>query len=101
MAGVARKDGVDSIDTGHTCDTTSATEKGSSTVFADGTGVCRKGDTIKIHSIEVGGYCVPHIGADITGGSSSVFADGIAIARKGDAADFGSITSGSSSVFAG
>jgi uncharacterized Zn-binding protein involved in type VI secretion len=100
MAAVARKSGTDTVSTGHLCDTTTTTSAGSSTVFVDGIGACRKGDAITIHTTKVGDSCVPH-SVSINAGSSSVFVDGIAIARLGDSADSGAITSGSSTVFAG
>lgn len=100
MPAVARKDGIDSVNTGHGCDTTTVTSAGSSNVFVNGTGVCRVGDSIQIHTIPSGASCVPHT-AVINAGSSSVFVNGISIARNGDSADMGNISSGSSNVFAG
>ena len=100
MPGVARKSGTDTVSTGHGCTSTTATDAGSSTVFVDGIGACRLGDTIQIHTTPAGQYCVPH-SASINAGSSTVYVDGIAIARQGDSADAGNITSGSSTVFAG
>jgi len=100
MPAVARKSGTDTISTGHGCDATTVTNVGSSTVFVDGIGACRMGDTIQIHTLPAGQTCVPHT-AQINAGSSTVFVDGIAIARQGDSADAGNITSGSSTVFAG
>lgn len=99
MAGVARM-GTDTVSTGHLCDTTTHTLVGSSSVFVNGVGACRKGDAITIHKTKVGDSCVPH-SANINAGSSTVFVDGFAIARNGDAADSGSISSGSEDVFAG
>jgi uncharacterized Zn-binding protein involved in type VI secretion len=100
MPAVARKSGTDSVITGHSCDAISSTNAGSSSVFVNGIGACRLGDAIMIHTYPVGQSCVPHT-AVINAGSSSVFVDGIAIARLGDSADAGSISSGSSNVFAG
>jgi uncharacterized Zn-binding protein involved in type VI secretion len=100
MAGVARKGGTDTVSTGHGCTGTTSTLAGSSTVFVDGIGACRKGDTITVHTVPAGKYCIPH-SAKINIGSNSVFVDGIGIARNGDSTDAGSLSSGSSSVFAG
>lgn len=100
MPAVARKDGVDTVLTGHGCDVTTVTLIGSSTVFADGIGVCREGDQIEIHQTTSGGSCANHL-AYINEGSSTVFADGIAIARKGDSTDLGQLITGSSTIFAG
>lgn len=100
MPAVARKSGTDTVATGHLCDTTTTTNAGSSSVFVNGIGACRLGDAIMIHTFPVGQSCVPHT-AVINAGSGTVFVDGIAIARLGDSADAGSITSGSSNVFAG
>lgn len=100
MPAVARKDGTDSINTGHGCDATTVTQAGSGNVFVNGKGACRKGDAIKIHTILAGTSCVPH-SAQINAGSGSVFVNGIPIARKGDSADAGNISSGSGNVFAG
>jgi uncharacterized Zn-binding protein involved in type VI secretion len=100
MSKVARKNGADTVNTGHGCDSTTVTDVGSSSVFVNGIGVCRKGDRIKIHTIPSGSSCVPHT-AVINVGSSSVFVNGIAIARLGDSADAGNISSGSNNVFAG
>jgi uncharacterized Zn-binding protein involved in type VI secretion len=100
MPAVARKDGNDSISTGHGCDSTTVTEAGSGNVFVNGIGACRKGDVIRIHTIPSGKSCVPH-SAKINVGSGTVFVNGIPIARKGDSADAGNISSGSGNVFAG
>lgn len=100
MPAVARKDGTDTVNTGHGCNTTTVTEQGSSTVFINGIGACRKGDAIRVHTVPSGKNCVPHT-AYINVGSSTVFVNGIAIARTGDSADSGNISSGSNNVFAG
>ena len=98
--GIARGNEQDSVLTGHTCDTTTKTDKCSDDVFANGYGVCRVGDTIKEHKRPVGSSCVNHIVA-ILAGSSTVFANGKAIARNTDSVDLGNISSGSTDVFSG
>jgi uncharacterized Zn-binding protein involved in type VI secretion len=100
MPAVARRGGQDTVNTGHTCDATTVTDVGSSNVFVNGYGVCRQGDAIQIHNIKVGQYCVPHT-AVINTGSNSVYVNGKPIARNGDSTDLGTLTSGSSNVFAG
>ena len=100
MPAVARKSGKDTINTGHGCDATTVTNKGSDDVFVNGIGACRKGDELQIHTVPQGKSCVPHT-SYINSGSSTVFVNGISIARLGDSADSGSITSGSSDVFSG
>jgi uncharacterized Zn-binding protein involved in type VI secretion len=98
--GIARGSGTDTVSTGHGCTSTTTTDKCSSDVIINGKGACRLGDTITIHTYPVGDSCVPHT-ASITSASSSVFVNGIAIARDTDSADSGSISSGSTDVFAG
>lgn len=98
--GIARGLQQDSVKTGHLCDTITTTNKCSSTVFVNGYGTCRNGDAITIHTKPVGDSCSNHT-AYITSGSSTVFVDGISVARDSDSADAGSISSGSTNVFAG
>lgn len=100
MPGIARKDGTDQVLTGHGCDVITVTDKGSSDVFVNGIGACRKGDSIKVHTIPSGPSCIPHT-AYITGGSSTVFVNGIPVARQSDAADEGMIITSSTDVIAG
>jgi uncharacterized Zn-binding protein involved in type VI secretion len=100
MTGVARKDGTDTINTGHGCDSTTVTDVGSDNVFINSKGACRINDTIRVHNVPSGNNCVPHT-AEITSGSSKVFVNSKAIARDGDSADSGNISSGSNNVFAG
>lgn len=100
MPAVARKNGTDTVNTGHGCDATTVTQAGSSNVLINGIGACRKTDAIQVHTIPSGASCVPHT-AYINVGSSTVFVNGLPIARNGDSADAGNISSGSSNVFAG
>lgn len=100
MPAVARMSGQDTVSTGHDCDATTVTDVGSPNVFVNGVGACRQGDAIQIHSIKVGQYCVPH-SAQINAGSNSVYVNGKPIARNGDFTDAGTLSSGSSNVFAG
>lgn len=100
MPAVARGSGQDTISTGHTCTSTTNTDKCSTNVFVNNKGACRKGDKIKVHTHKVGKKCVNHT-ETIKEGSASVFVNNIAIARKSDSADKGSISSGSPTVFAG
>jgi uncharacterized Zn-binding protein involved in type VI secretion len=98
MPAVARNG--DPITTGHGCDGTSTVIGPSPSVFANNIGVERKGDPVAPHTIPSGRRCVGH-SAVINAGSGTVFANNIALARVGDSADAGSITGGSSNVFAG
>ena len=101
MPAVARKDGKDTVKTGHTtCDKTTVTDIGSTDVFVNGIGACRKDDKLKDHTKPEGKSCVTHT-SYINSGSSTVYVNGHPIARNGDSADEGSITSGSKNVFAG
>ena len=106
MPEVARKDGVDTVDTVHNsvgsncadAPTTIATDAGSSDVFAEGTGVVRVGDAVKVHNIP---GCTPH-SPPLAVGSSTVFANGQGIGRKDDTyAGTEKITSGAATVIAG
>ena len=99
MPAVARKDGVDTIATGHGCDATTVTDEGSSDVFVNGTGVVREGDLTAVHQILVGIVCVPHT-VPLTSFSSDVFVNGLRVGRLGDDYTGEVITSGSPNVFA-
>lgn len=85
----------------------SASDKCSSTVFANKIGVVRQGDAMRAHADGV--PCtpspIPHTPA-LTKGSSNVFVEGRELARIGDKYNTSSpfnhvITSGSGNVFAG
>ncbi len=114
MPAVARKDGVDTVDTVHvatgdkntldniTCDLApkkTATQMGSSTVFVNGTGVVRLGDNVAVHTF-AGVGCPTHA-PGLVSGSPNVFVEGKALGRKNDT--YGctaKIISGSSNVYA-
>lgn len=98
--GIARGSTTDTVNTGHSCDTTTTTNICSSDVFVNGKGTCRVGDAITVHNYPVGNSCVPHT-VTISTGSSTVFVNGKAIARDTDSVDSGSISSGSTNTFAG
>ena len=90
-------------------DTTQKSDAGSSDVFAEGTGVVRKDDAMKIHAS--GDPCVAFILSAyhtpaVSTFSSTVFANGKNIARIGDKYNSESsqdheITTGATTVFAG
>jgi len=90
-------------------DTTQKSDAGSSTVFAEGTGVVRKDDAMKIHAS--GDPCVAFILSAyhtpaVSTFSSTVFANGKNIARIGDKYNSESsqdheISTGATTVFAG
>jgi uncharacterized Zn-binding protein involved in type VI secretion len=100
MPEVARKDGEDTVSTGHDCDATTVTDEGSSNVFVNGIGAVRANDLCKEHLILVGSSCVPHT-VPLDTHSGSVFVNGKGVGRKGDEYSGHEITSGSSDVFAG
>lgn len=101
MPEAARKDGTDTVATGHGCDATTVTDQGSSKVFVNGKGVVRAGDHNMSHTILVPGpSCVPHT-VPLTSFSSKVFADGLGCGRKGDDYSGEVLTSGSATVFMG
>lgn len=90
----------DTIATGHGCTGSTTLTGPSGDVFANSIGVERQGDPTVSHSISGRNCSVSHVAA-INAGSGTVFVNNIALARVGDSADAGSITSGSSNVFAG
>lgn len=100
MPKVARKDGVDSINTNHGCDATTVTDEGSTKVFVEGIGVVRNGDKCAVHLLPSGKSCVPHQ-VSLTTYSSKVKADGKEVGRIGDSYNGHQITSGSDKVYAG
>lgn len=71
------------------------TGPGASTVFANGSKVSIKGDSVQAHS--PGGI---HNSATMIEGSSDVFAEGTEVVRAGDAASCGHTATGSSDTFA-
>ena len=97
----------DTLNTGHSCDTTSALDTpGQTKVYVEDKLVARKGDSTNSHNTQTGTdengdpICTPHT-ASIIGSSSKVYVVDKLIARVGDAVDAGSLTSGSSKVFSG
>lgn len=100
MPAVARKDGADTISTGHPCDATTVTDQGSSNVFVNSKGVVRYGDLQQVHNILVGSACVPHV-LTLSSCSSTVFVNGLGAGRLGD--DYGGevLITGSETVFFG
>ena len=88
-------------------DTTQKSDAGSSNVFAEGTGVVRKGDAMKAHAN--GDLCVAtatNHAPTVSTHSSTVFVNGKEIARIGDKYNSESsqdhrITTGATTVFAG
>ena len=100
---VARKSSVDTVDSpdgnGDDCDkvSTQSTDKGSDTVFAEGIGVVRQGDTMISHNKP---GCSPHAPA-LSTFSLTVFVEGKGLGRKGDDYDLHEISTGAGTVFAG
>ena len=103
MPEVARKSSVDTVDSpdgnGDDCDkvSTQSTDKGSSRVFAEGTGVVRQGDTMISHNKP---GCSPHAPA-LSKFSGTVFVEGKGLGRKDDDYSSHKIKTGAASVFAG
>lgn len=105
MPSVARKDGVDLVNTVHNsigsnckdAPTVIGTDKGSSTVFAENVGIVRFGDAVEIHDLP---GCIPHAPGLVTG-SSTVFVENRPCGRLGDIYGGGEkILSGARTVFA-
>lgn len=99
MPAVARKDGVDTVSTGHSCDSETTTDEGSDNVFFNGIGAVRLGDYNRSHDILVGVACVPHRVA-LSTASPDVYVNGRRIGRLGDSYGSEVITSGSPNIFA-
>ena len=111
MPGCARVG--DPITTGHLCDTTATIIVGSNNVFVNGRSATFQGSDISAHQIESlrgvqppgtptnPSTCVPHLKQIVKSGSGTVRVNGKPMARQGDPADEGSVTSGSTNVFAG
>ena len=113
MPAVARKDETETVNTVHVsvgdknpldtsiCDlfpTTTNTDKGSSTVFAEGVGVVRVDDAVKAHTFPPS--CATHT-PGLAVGSSNVFVEGKGIGRKDDTYGCGAkIITGADTVFA-
>lgn len=99
MPAVARKNGADTVSTGHGCDSTTVTNQGSNNVFVNNLGVVRLGDLNQTHDVPSGDSCVPHSVA-LSTASPNVYANNIRIGRKGDSYGGEVLTSGSPNVFA-
>ena len=105
MPAVARKSGVDTVNTIHNavgidCNvapTDTSTDEGSDKVFANGTGIVRVDDAVASHIFP---GCAAHA-PPLSSGSPNVFVEGKAMGRKDDTYGWGAqIISGSSNVFA-
>jgi uncharacterized Zn-binding protein involved in type VI secretion len=90
----------DTFTTGHGCSPVSTIATGAPTVIIEGKPAARIGDQSVVHTILIGKNCVPHVVPILTG-SPTVIADGRPLARVGDTIDFGVITTGAPTVFAG
>lgn len=100
MPGIARKDGTDTISTGHGCDSTTTTDQGSDNVRVNGKGVVRLNDLQKTHLILVGSSCVPHVLA-LSSSSGTVRVNSRGVGRRGDSYGPEVLITGSENVFAG
>ena len=100
MAAVARKNGSDSILTGHAGSNVTYTDEGSNNVFVNGEGVVRFGDLQQQHEITVGLSTANHA-FTLSSSSLTVFVNGKGAGRKGDDYNGEIIISGSNDVFFG
>lgn len=99
MPGIARKNGEDSISTGHGCDATTVTDQGSSDVFINGIGAVRKDDLTAVHLVPAGPACVPHT-VPLSTYSPNVFVNNKNVGRNGDFYNGHQLITGSTNVFA-
>ena len=98
MPGIVREG--DSLSTGHGCSsTTTLASANQGSVFVNGILAAVIGAPTVPHPFPPNPPCAPHV-ANLNAGSPNVFIEGIAVGRIGDSADAGSMTSGSSNVFA-
>jgi uncharacterized Zn-binding protein involved in type VI secretion len=91
----------DPVNTGHLCDSTTRILEGSSDVFIEGKPAAYSGSLLENHLILEVDKCVPHLNQKVESGSSKVFVNKKPLARVTDPADFGFITRGAQTVFAG
>jgi len=98
MPGIVREG--DSLSTGHGCvGSTTLASANQGSVFVNGILAAVVGAPTVAHPFPPDPPCAPHV-ANLNAGSPNVFVEGIAVGRIGDSADAGSMTSGSSNVFA-
>jgi len=98
MPGVVRVG--DSLSTGHGCvGSTTLASANQGSVFVNGILAAVVGAPTVAHPFPPHPPCAPHV-ANLNAGSPNVFIEGIPVGRIGDSADAGSMTSGSSNVFA-
>lgn len=91
----------DSLSTGHGCaGSTTLAGAAQGSVYANGILSAVVGAPTVSHPVPPDPPCAPHV-ANLNAGSSSVYVEGIPLGRVGDSADAGSMSSGSSSVYAG
>ena len=105
MPQCARKNGKDTINTGHDCDTITYTDTGSDNVFINSIGAVRLGDLSQSHLVPVGFdefggiICGPHI-VQLTKAQPNVFVNSKQIGRKTDDYQGEVLVTGSPNVFA-
>ena len=91
----------DPVATGHGCTPVTAIQGPcSSNVKINGIKAARQTDILVPHTIGTPPFCAGHPPA-VNLGSTTVKVNGLPIARFGDSADLGTITNGSTNVFAG
>ena len=100
MALVSRN--ADICTTGHSCSFVAPVIATQATVLANGIPIARQTDPVDpTHTILVGRFCVPHIGAVINVGNPTVLVVGLPIAFVGCSTDFGAMKTGSPNVKVG
>jgi len=98
MPSVARTG--DSVDTGHTCTSTTQADTHSSSVFAENKEIHRVGDATLSHTYPVGDSCPSHIVTLDAYSNPSVYVNDKAIGRNGDWYGNHIISGGADTVFA-
>ena len=93
----------DSLSTGHGCTgttTIASSNQGVDNVYANTKLINVVGAPTVLHPFPPNPPCNPHV-AQLNTGSSTVVINSIKVGRIGDSADAGSMSSGSTTVFAG
>ena len=101
MPGVVRIG--DSLSTGHGCESETELEnsnQGVDNVYANNLLICVEGADTDSHPFPPDPPCNPHV-AQLNTGSATVKINYIKVGRIGDSADAGTMSSGSTTVFAG
>ena len=98
MPAAARKDGTDSVQTGHECDSITYTDEGSDNVFVISIGAVRMGDLCQQHLWPEADSCVIHT-LPLSTASHNVYVNNKGIGRLRDSYSGEVLITGSSNVF--